>query len=60
MRESLQKIYISFIKGKPKYLDYLPDNVKLENLSKDFLFSVRYKYNFQLIAFIEKAVYAQM
>ena len=31
---------ISIIKGKPKYLDYLPDKVKLENLSKDYLFSV--------------------
>ena len=32
---------ISFIRGKPKYVDYLPDNVKLEKLSKDFLYSVR-------------------
>ena len=32
---------ISFIKGKPQYIDYLPDKVKLEKLSKDILYSVR-------------------
>ena len=35
---------ISFIEGKPKYIDYLLDNAKLEKLSKDFLYSVRFFY----------------
>ena len=35
-----KKFVIGIIKGKPKYLPYLPDNAKLENLTKDFLFSV--------------------
>ena len=51
---------MSVIRGKPKYLEYLPDNVKLENISKEFLFSVRILFNFQLIANVEPNVYAQM
>ena len=34
----------------------MPYNVKLEKLSKDFLFSIRYK----LIAFIKPVVYTQL
>ena len=55
-----KKFLKSLIKGKRKYLEYLPDNVKLENISKDFLFRVRTFFNFQLIANIEPMVYAQM
>jgi len=51
-----KKFIISFIKGKLNYPDYLPYNVKLEKLSKDFLFSIRYK----LIAFIKPVVYTQL
>ena len=32
---------ISLIKDKNAYSDYLPDKVNLENISKDYLFSVR-------------------
>ena len=35
-----QAIFIRIIKGNPKYSPYLPDNLKLENISKDLLFSV--------------------
>ena len=55
-----KKFVISLIKGKPKYLEYLPDNVRLENLSKDFLFSVSQYIIFQLVAYIEPNIYAQM
>ena len=55
-----KKFLISIIKGKPKYIDYLPDNVKLECLKKDLLFSVSNFLNLQLIAFIEPGVYANL
>lgn len=32
---------IKIIKSKAVYNKYLPDGIKYENLSKDFLFSVR-------------------
>ena len=40
-----KKILISLIKGKPKYIEYLPDNAKLENISKEYSFSVRNIFN---------------
>ena len=41
MKKILTKSFlIEIIKDKPKYSEYLPDNVKLENISKDYLFSV--------------------
>lgn len=40
-----KKFLISLIKGKPKYIDYLPDNSKIDNISKDFLFCVRTFFN---------------
>ena len=48
------------MRGKPKCIEYLPDNAKLENISKEYLFSVRNIFNSQLIANIEPTVYAQM
>ena len=35
-----KQFIIGIIRGKPVYHQYLPDNAKLENLTKDFLFSV--------------------
>ena len=40
-----KKFLISLIKGKPKYIEYLPDNAKLENISKEYSFSVRNIFN---------------
>lgn len=55
-----KKFIISLIKGKPKYIDYLPDKVKLEHLSKSFLFSVNNYLILQLIAFLEPEVYSKL
>lgn len=55
-----KKFVASIIKGKPKYKDYIPDNAKLENLSKSFLFSVSNIIIFQLIAFIEPNIYSSL
>ena len=35
-----KQFLIRIIKGNPKYTPYLPDNAKLENITKDLLFSV--------------------
>ena len=55
-----KKYLISLIRGKPKYLEYLPDNVELEGLTKDLLFSVSILFIFQLIAHIEPELYANL
>ena len=44
---SLTKDYlIKIIKSKPIYEKYLPDGIKHDNLSKDFLFSVSINITF--------------
>ena len=42
------------------YLEYLPDKVKLENISKQFLFTVSINIIPQLIANLEPVVYGQL
>jgi len=43
---------IKIVKSKITYQKYLPDGIKLENLTKDFLFS--------LIAYVDPATYSAM
>ena len=49
---------IKIIKSKPAYERYLPDGIKHDNLSKDFLFSVSINITFQLIAHVEPETYS--
>ena len=47
-----KEFLINIVKSKVAYQNYLPDKIKLENLTKDFLFS--------LIAYIDPVTYSAM
>lgn len=55
-----KQFLINIIKSKVEYERYLPDRIKYENLSKDFLFSVRKFLIFQIIAHVDPNTYSAM
>ena len=55
-----KEFLIKIVKSKVEYAPYLPDNIKLESLSKDFLFSVSIILTSQLIAHIDPKTYGMM
>ena len=43
-----------------KYKYYLPDNILLKSISRDYFLSVSFNLNFQLIAYVSPNTYTQL
>lgn len=55
-----KQFLIQLIQGNVLYLKYLPDSIKLDKLSKSFLFTVSNYIISQLIASIEPQIYRKL
>ena len=52
-----KEFLINIIQNDALYKPYFPDNIKLSNITRDFLLSVRIYLIFQVIAFVTPVVY---
>ena len=51
---------IKIIQDKEEYKDYFPDNIKFENITRDFLLSVSKFLILQIIAYVTPNIYAKL
>ena len=51
---------INIIQNDQKYRDYIPDNIALKSLTRDYLLSVSFILIFQLIAYLSPNKYTQL
>lgn len=55
-----KEFLIKIINDEPNYKLYLPDNIELKSLSRDYILSVSVLFYFQLIAYLTPNVYNKL
>ena len=55
-----KEFLVKIINEEQKYKLYLPDNIELKSLSRDYILSVSLLFYFQLIAYLTPNVYSQL
>ena len=55
-----KEFLIKIINDEPNYKLYLPDNIEIKSLSRDYILSVSFLFYFQLIAYLTPNVYSKL
>ena len=55
-----KEFLIKIINDEPNYKLYLPDNIEIKSLSRNYILSVSFLFYFQLIAYLTPNVYNKL